>query len=385
MITATRIFAFVLLTSGSALAMEHESRIPRGILKRATAAYTASQTKNVGADFVLANHLVPYECLERQLLGTSPPAEQTDEEKHQEFLAQCAHREIVAKLEKGECFKEVSDKYPPLFRQIVQGSFGCFWDPNRKILYLQYFLDQCSASCKDGIRGIGYFAHHKKYANLSSLNLGRTNSGGISELPAEIVKLTALSDLWINQTLLRDLPPAITQLTGLKRLSLWRNKFEEFPAALRGFTTLRHLELNCNAIESVPPLIGSLVGLKNLSFASNYITYLPDEVTQLTNLRFLNFSHNRLGTVPLQLGRLPSLKTLCLYNNGISVLPDEMNKFTNLTKLTLGYNQLRCLPDTMSDLNLTEIDLSQNPLVEDAGKMKKIKYQVPRGCWVRNI
>ena len=150
MTTATRIFTFVFLTFGFARAMEQESRIPEGMLKRATAAYTASQTKNVGADFVLANHLVPYECLERQLLGTSPPAEQTDEEKRQHFLARRVHREIVARLVQRRPFALVSENYPSLMRTLAMGTF-------MNVHYLK-ILERIEVRHYD-LRGIGYLQY----------------------------------------------------------------------------------------------------------------------------------------------------------------------------------------------------------------------------------
>ena len=150
MIITTRILTLAFLASGFARAMEQESRIPEGMLKRAAVPHAALQAENIEAELVLANHLVPYECLERQLLGTSPPAEQTDEEKRQHFLARRVHREIVARLVQRRPFALVSENYPSLMRTLAMGTF-------MNVHYLK-ILERIEVRHYD-LRGIGYLQY----------------------------------------------------------------------------------------------------------------------------------------------------------------------------------------------------------------------------------
>ncbi|WP_439578423.1 leucine-rich repeat domain-containing protein [Elioraea sp.] len=124
---------------------------------------------------------------------------------------------------------------------------------------------------------------------------------GLTTLPRQIGRLTALRDLDLSGNRLITLPPEIGKLTGLQ-----------------------HLNLSGNELTTLPPEIGQLKALQSLAVAGSRLTNLPGEIGQLTALQSLILAGNRLTTMPPEIGKLRALQTLILSRNRLTALPAEM-------------------------------------------------------------
>ena len=165
-------------------------------------------------------------------------------------------------------------------------------------------------------------AHYKrmggKTQSLSLLGLGLTM------LPPEIGKLTALTELRLYNNHLTTLPPEIGQLTALTHIFLTRNRFATLPQQIGQLQTLRCLDLRGNQLTTLPPEVGQLTALTHLFLDNNQLTTLPPEIGQLTALRRLYLANNRLTTLPPEIGQLTALTALYLHGNPALGLPREV-------------------------------------------------------------
>jgi Leucine-rich repeat (LRR) protein len=114
------------------------------------------------------------------------------------------------------------------------------------------------------------------------------------------------------------------------------------PAEIGKLTAVRQLSLRHNQLTSLPPEIGNLHHLQQLSLANNLLTSLPPELGQLTQLTHLNLRHNQLTQLPIELLRLTELQMLQLQDNPLPLPADIMAKW-NQPQVILAYYRTYCL------------------------------------------
>ena len=166
------------------------------------------------------------------------------------------------------------------------------------------------------------------------------------------------SGVFPNQTItLRQLPPEISLLTGLKKLDLSGNEnpydddrllYGAFPMALVGLSNLQVLDLKHNSLEgNVPPELGNLDSLRVLDLGNNRLSgEIPATFGKLRSLQKLSLAENRItGNVPVELGNLTNLRTLWLQDNELTGRPSaNLGDIRSLTDLKLSHNLFECLP-----------------------------------------
>ncbi|OEL35172.1 Leucine-rich repeat receptor-like serine/threonine-protein kinase BAM1 [Dichanthelium oligosanthes] len=139
------------------------------------------------------------------------------------------------------------------------------------------------------------------------------------------------------------LPPALSRLRGLQRLSVAANAlYGPIPASLARLQQLIHLNLSNNAFNgSFPPALARLRGLRVLDLYNNNLTSatLPLEVTQMPMLHHLHLGGNFFsGEIPPEYGRLARLQYLAVSGNELSGrIPPELGNLTSLRELYIGY------------------------------------------------
>ena len=176
---------------------------------------------------------------------------------------------------------------------------------------------------------------------------------GLSAVPPEIGKLTALTGLRLQGNQLTTLPPEIGKLSALTGLYLQYNQLTTLPPEIGKLSALTELYLDRNQLTTLPPEIGKLTTLTRLDLEGNQLTTLPPEIGKLTALTELHLQDNQLTTLPPEIGKLTALTRLDLEGNQLTTLPPEIGKLTALTELHLQDNQLTTLPSEM--LQLTEL------------------------------
>ncbi len=192
---------------------------------------------------------------------------------------------------------------------------------------------------------------------------------GLSELPAEIGRLTRLSMLNLGDNQLVELPAEIGRLAGLEELYLDGNLLAELPAQIGGLRQLKFLRLARNRLTSLVPEIGQLHNLHELVLDGNRLTALPPEVGQLAELLWLNLEGNRLTRLPEQVGNLRKLGLLDLDGNLLTELPAQIGRLTEVHDLRLRGNRLTQLPPEAHEIVGRMTGLRENPLREPLGTL----------------
>eukprot|EP00002_Diphylleia_rotans_P000853 TRINITY_DN10455_c0_g1_i1.p1 TRINITY_DN10455_c0_g1~~TRINITY_DN10455_c0_g1_i1.p1 ORF type:complete len:889 (+),score=195.27 TRINITY_DN10455_c0_g1_i1:131-2797(+) len=191
-------------------------------------------------------------------------------------------------------------------------------------------------------------------------------------LDVSLAEALRRTEVRLDKRDLPKLPEALTLLTQVQVLHLWRNRLTTLPTTL--FASLPHLrELwlgsadGGNSLSALPESIASLTGLSLLVAPQNCLSALPDALGTLTLLRELYLWGNCLSALPESLGNLGLLTKLSAPQNKISLLPDSFGRLTMLRELWLGNsnggNCLSSLPETIGNLrNLTQLVVPQNRL-----------------------
>ena len=210
---------------------------------------------------------------------------------------------------------------------------------------------------------------------------------GLKSLPPEIGKLTNLEYLYLDDNQLTSVE-GVGKLTSLTVLGLANNQLISLPTEIGKLTNLTMLELSNNQLTSVEG-VEKLTSLTVLCLANNQLTSVKgvekltnlrelylfknqltsvEGVGKLTNLTKLSLANNQLTSVE-GVGQLKNLEMLWLNNNQLTSV-EGVGKLTNLRILWLANNQLTSLPDSITNvgieyLGLTEVHLENNPLPDN--------------------
>ena len=104
--------------------------------------------------------------------------------------------------------------------------------------------------------------------------------------------MTCLSELYLNETAIKDLPLSVKRLTGLIKLDLRDCKnLSSLPNACYSSMCLKILTLSgCSKLEELPENLGNLKGLEELDLSGSAIRVLP------TSIRLLKKSQKTLSS-----------------------------------------------------------------------------------------
>ncbi|HEY0740871.1 MAG TPA: leucine-rich repeat domain-containing protein [Chryseosolibacter sp.] len=157
-------------------------------------------------------------------------------------------------------------------------------------------------------------------------------------LPAKLFELHQLRHLSINQTYIRELPPAICNLKELVTLDIASNKISDFSHV----TCLRNLvELKVwrNKITALPPNLDKLSQLNTFDLSMNDFSKglsnkLPPSVVELY-LRECD-----LKELPMEVLALENLRMLDISRNHGIVINDNIQKLKNLQRLRITQTEL---------------------------------------------
>ena len=209
--------------------------------------------------------------------------------------------------------------------------------------------------------------------SLSELWLHQNN---ITEIPPSLAKCGNLELLYINGNNISKLDDEVaSQWVKLQELNLSANPaFSDLPLSAKKWKDLRQIYLNdLPLFRSIGPCclewarlkvlhvnksglvdlgqeIGALVSLTQVSICGNpHLKRLPEEIGKWTSLEKLFLNDNGLETLPKTIGELASLTRLYANNNKLESLPESVGALSQLQELYVADNHLRSLPSGISN------------------------------------
>ncbi|KAI8522805.1 hypothetical protein RHMOL_Rhmol13G0025000 [Rhododendron molle] len=196
---------------------------------------------------------------------------------------------------------------------------------------------------------------------LSSWNFIKKRVDYIGLSLPQVLGLSWLKDLRMENCNLLSLPNEVGNLISLETLNLGKNKLRTLPDSICNLTRLKKLYLSDCDVSNLPNEIGRLVTLKTLILEGNGLLTLPDSICNLTCLKNLNLAHCDVSHLPGEIGRLISLKNLYLGGNNLLTLPDSFCNLARLSDLDLKDCNLSHLPDRIGMLSsLMDLNLEKN-------------------------
>ncbi|AES77345.1 receptor-like protein 7 [Medicago truncatula] len=222
-------------------------------------------------------------------------------------------------------------------------------------------------------------------SKLLSLDLGFMATENLLQLKLSILKSiiqnsTKLEILFLSfVTISSTLPNTLTNLTSLKKLSLYNSElYGEFPVGVLHLPNLKILDLGYN-----PNLNGSLPEFQSSSLTNllldktGFYGTLPVSIRNLSSLIILSVPHCHFsGYIPSSIGNLTQLTEIYLRDNKFR--GDPSTSLANLNKLSVlavGLNEFNIETIPLSFANLTQLHYL------DATDCN-IKGQIP--SWIMN-
>ncbi|KAL6051973.1 Leucine-rich repeat serine/threonine-protein kinase 2 [Balamuthia mandrillaris] len=181
-------------------------------------------------------------------------------------------------------------------------------------------------------------------------------------------KMTALTELDLEENKIEHIPEEIGRLTRLKKLVLgngedwfnvmkvYHNKLTELPKNFVNLTSLTSLDVTYNHLSEIPSVFfANCRELRFLDVSGNQLTRLPSEIGCLTKLDRLYASSNKLEAIPYTIGKLTNLQVLCMQNNKISKIPYQVGLLSKLETLFLEDNPIKDPPRSVFKRGLEDL------------------------------
>lgn len=248
-------------------------------------------------------------------------------------------------------FHYVSNATTPLRLNLSHNHISIFDDELSSYMYIyQLDISHNHVAKSDSFTNL---ANTLRFLNMAHNALGNLQSSAFGDL--ELLEILNLSH---------------NNLSSLRRRSF------------QGLNSLQELDLSHNQLDQLQvEQFSNLRKLRILRISSNRLRALPREVFMNTRLEFLDISDNQLSVWPVpaftDIGF--TLRSIQMSRNNLEYLDASM--FVNsqfLYDISLARNRITILPDnTFSFLNnLTNLDLSENPLVTT--NLREVFVHTPR-------
>jgi len=157
-----------------------------------------------------------------------------------------------------------------------------------------------------------------------------------------VLRLPALTTLVLKHNRLRDgaLPKDFGLMRHLRELNLSGNSFSHIPEQVLELPSLSDLYVAENQVQELPETIHRLKRLRVLHLGGNQLTTVPTSLGNMASLQVLVLCDNQLTELPDSICRLPRLRTLLLHANKLSTLPGAIVRLRALKQLSLRDNPL---------------------------------------------
>ncbi len=209
---------------------------------------------------------------------------------------------------------------------------------------------------------------------LENLRTLTLSGNPFTVIPKVVLEMRQLKSLNLTGIGLLEISDAIAQSINLTNLILSDNQMTEIPEAITQLVYLTELDFSGNQITEIPAAIGNLMDLVELDFSGNQITEIPEDIGQLTRLAALYLDSNPVIQIPKAIAQLTNLTELSFCGNRITEIPEVVGQLTHLTKLYIYNNQLTEIPKTIAQLkNLTALSLGNNKITQIPKEIAQLK------------
>lgn len=256
------------------------------------------------------------------------------------------------------------------------------------------------------------FRHVSNYSTPLHLNCSHNS---VTQIDGDVGSHLFVNTLDLSYNLLTDTSGLGNLRESLRFLYLHHNNISLLHNnALGDLPRLLHLDLSCNNLTQLRRRsFSGLPNLQELNLSHNKLDALQfEQFANLKKLRVLNLSHNRLRNIPRDSFINTRLEVINLSDNQLSLWPVsaisdvgftlrainvdgnyleylDATMFGNvnfLLKLSLARNRITVLPDNtfVHLMNLTELNLSHNPLI--VTNFRELFSYLPRlrRLWMRD-
>ena len=207
-----------------------------------------------------------------------------------------------------------------------------------------------------GLPSISNFKISPRLRSRSRLTRRNDRLRTKSSIPAFIVKLPSLNQLFINILGISDLSP-LASLSNLTALSIQSTELSDL-SPLAGLSNLTTLSIQSTELSDLSPLAG-LSNLTNLSIESNALSDLSP-LAGLSNLTNLSIESNALSDLS-PLSGLSNLSQLTIQCPNLSDL-SPLSGLSNLTDLSIESNALSDLSPLSGLSNLSQLTIQCNDI-----------------------
>ncbi|XP_039165075.1 disease resistance protein RPV1-like isoform X2 [Eucalyptus grandis] len=216
--------------------------------------------------------------------------------------------------------------------------------------------------------------------NLKQLEiLSGLKCSPLTHLPGSICYLTTLSELSLDGAKISELLSSLGELLNLRRLSLRDCRYlEKLPYSIGKMMLLEKLDISATSISELPNSIRNLKSLKVLRMDSSFIQAIPREIGNLTKLEELHASWCRSlkGPIPDDIGGLHCLRSLMLGHSSIFSLPPNISAIPGLHTLDLiqcdEIEMLPKLPLSLICLRVSSKRMKGIPPLENLGELEEL-------------
>ena len=202
----------------------------------------------------------------------------------------------------------------------------------------------------------------------------------ILDLSTSVTKTTELDTCFLT------IPEVVFSMQHLTELWLSNNNLTEVPAQVQQLDSLQVLAIDGNELTSVCPELGQMPQLRRLLLGGNKLSELPAEVSGMTDLLELTLDRNAFTEFPLPVTNMVSLRRLSLANNALTSLPTEIRRLRRLNELRLDDNPDLALPagearDFSKDWKIVFRDVFDLPVLAELGVSGCPKVEARRAGW----
>ena len=208
----------------------------------------------------------------------------------------------------------------------------------------------------------------------------------LKKFPEVVGNMSCMSELYLNETAIKDLPLSVECLIGLVKLDLRDCKnLSSLPNACYSSMSLKILTLSgCSKLEELPENLGNLKGLEELDLSGSAIKVLPTSIKLLKYLKELSLrgckglsfkSSNKLFSFSFMQQRSP---------DPMAMLECSLSGLWSLTKLDLSHCNLQAIPDAFDCLSsLLILNLEGNEFIwlpKSMIQLSNLQDLFLRGC-----